>query len=185
MPLLLVGCSSNIEIPKFNAINNSTFPKYNFDASKVVINFNQAASHSNDISNEAPVSLESSLRSWVNSNISADNYNSPYYLKLSVIDAFITEKKLPSSTSWKNKLGRPQDVEYKAKLAVNFELYEVNNVIPIAEMKVSVKGEQTLNSGDSLADKQKLLDELVRKMFKDFVKITDNNIYNYLGKFLR
>ena len=126
-----------------------------------------------------PVSIEKTAKIWAEDRLKADGFSSNKIAEYIIKDASVTEE-IEKSEEFLQK----DRLKYRANLSVILKIRDKSNMA-VAETTIDAWRELRLPADTSIADKEKYWNDMVQKLFNEFNVRIEQNIHEYLSKFVK
>lgn len=126
-----------------------------------------------------PVSIEKTARIWAEDRLKADGFSSNKIAEYIIKDASVTEE-----VEKAEDLFQKDRLKYRANLSVLLKIVDKSNM-SAAETTIDAWRELRLPVDTKIADKEKLWNDMVNKLFEDFNLRMEQNINEFLNMYVK
>ena len=126
-----------------------------------------------------PVSIEKTAKIWAEDRLKADGFSSNRIAEYIIKDASVTEE-IEKAQEFLQK----DRYKYRANLSVVLKITDKSNMA-VAETTIDAWRELKMPIDTSIADKEKLWNDMVNKLFEDFNARMEQNINEYLNMYVK
>lgn len=126
-----------------------------------------------------PTSIEKTARIWAEDRLKADGFSSNKIAEYIIKDASVTEEIEKSP-----ELFQKDRLKYHAHLAVLLKIRDKSNM-SAAETTIDAWRELLMPVDTKIADKEKLWNDMVNKLFEDFNRRMEQNIDEFLNMYVK
>lgn len=126
-----------------------------------------------------PVSIEKTAKIWAEDRLKADGFSSNKIAEYIIKDASVTEE-IEKSEDFLQK----DRLKYRANLSVVLKISDKTNM-SAAETTIDAWRELKMPVDTRIAEKEKYWNEMVQKLFDEFNSRMEQNIHEYLQKYVK
>jgi len=126
-----------------------------------------------------PVSIEKTAKIWAEDRLKADGFSSNKIAEYIIKDASVTEEVEKSED-----LFQKDRLKYRAHLSVLLKIRDKANM-SAAETTIDAWRELLIPADTKIADKEKLWNDMVNKLFEDFNHRMDQNTNEFLNMYIK
>ncbi len=178
--ILVVSCQP-IETISPVKFDNSNFEKISINAKELSINisYNSIYSEDNieDQVKDPPVKL---IKSWANDNINYFGNENKFIIN--ILDASIFKREIENKDA--KKYEEKTVFQYETFFLVNYELYDDSDYL-LSNTTVEVSRSTTSQKYISLNEVDLIINDLLNKALKDFVKESKSMIKEYMAEYIQ
>ena len=125
-----------------------------------------------------PISIEKTARLWAKDRLKADDYDSDKIAEFIIKDASVTEEIEKSE-----KVFYKDRIKYRATLYVVIKVTDPKN-LSSAETSIEAWRELAIPADTDIEEKERYWNGMVYKLFDEFNKRMEQNIYQYLNMYV-
>lgn len=178
---LLAGCETQVPAQKLPDLTFAHLPPLQLAVQRVELNSRFAPTlRAPNVEHTFPVPPARALEQWANQRLKAVGGNAQ--ARFTILDASVTETKLPRDTSMRGYFTKQQSERYDAKVEAVIEIQEGNR--RGAANAISTRW-TTVGEDASLNERERIKFDLVESLMKDFDAEIEKNIRQHLANWIR
>lgn len=182
IPLLLLGlsaCETPVPSRKFPEIGFSHHPTINLNVREIRVDGPPAGGVS-DVDSRSPVSLSGTAKRWGPERLRAVGQSGVAVVRIE--EALFTEERLKRTGGLRGVFTTDQTDRYEAsvKMSVSVEAHPTGRGIASA----SARRARTVAEGITLADREKVMFDLIETVMRDIDRVLDAEIRKHLDAFI-
>jgi hypothetical protein len=181
--LLLAGCASDVEVPRYADITFQHQPAIPLDVAEIrIVKVYQPTGQPPNVETEFPVSPLDTAARWAADRLAAvgDSGTATYR----ILEASVVEKPLEKETGVTGLFTTDQAEEYDARIVVELAL-ENPDAQKAAQTRAQVSRTQTVLEGLTYNEREKIWYELTEKLARDLDRQMEANIRQHTAIFVR
>lgn len=169
--------------PPSPAISFTQYPAINFNVAKIeVVEAYKSPFTAPNIEHLMPLSPADAMHLWIKDRI--HSVGNEKLLQITIIDAPVTETKLPKTQGIKGLFTIDQDKKYDARLEVEMRIYG-DGALSEADASVSVTRSITIPENASVNSRKAAYTQMIHDLMETLNAKLDKNIHEYMNNYVK
>lgn len=183
LALSLVACTNTPPAPPPFTISFADKPAYTLAVGKIdIVEEYKSSFKYPNVEHLFTVNPAESVRIWARDRLREGGGEN--FAEIVILDASVIEKPLPLNKGIKGAFTNEQAESYDANLAVEVKIFKPGKAIPSAKISVNVSKSTTVAENATVADREKLFNDIITDMAKSLDAQLEQNIGSYLNNYI-
>jgi hypothetical protein len=180
-PVLLAGCAAEVPVQKLPDLTFAHLPPLQLAVQRVQTESHFASTlRAPNVEHTFPVPPVRALERWAGERLKATGRGAP--ARFTILDASVTETKLPRDTSWRGTFTKQQSERYDARVEAAID---IQDGFRRGSANAIVTRWTTIAEDASLNERERIKFDLVEKLMKDFDAEIEKNVRQHLANWVR